>query len=46
METLIAQLDQKYNQYRKNLSSDYIDSDEDTFYSAYEYFCIPKDNQK
>jgi len=46
MDTLIAQLDQKYSEYRKNLHNEHIDSDEYIFYSAYDYFCITETQPK
>lgn len=46
MQTLISQLDQKYTQYKKNLSEHFIDSDTLVFESAYEYFCITEKQEK
>ncbi len=46
MDTLISQLDHKYEQYKKNISEHFIDSDTLVFESAYDYFCITEKQPK
>jgi len=47
MDTLITQLDQKYEQYKRFLSGQqFVDSDTLVFDSAYEYFCITETQPK
>lgn len=47
MDTLISQLDQKYEKYRQSLiNNNHGDLEEDIFYSAYEYFCITEKQSK
>ena len=47
MDTLITQLDQKYEQYKQVLSGQqFVDSDTLVFDSAYEYFCITETQPK
>jgi hypothetical protein len=47
MDTLISQLDQKYEKYRQNLvNNNHGDLDEDIFYNAYDYLCITEKQSK
>ena len=47
MDTLITQLDQKYDQYKDRLyGAQFVDSDTLVFDSAYEYFCITETQSK
>ncbi len=47
MDTVISQLDQKYEQYKDRLYGDqFVDSDTLVFDSAYEYFCITETQAK